>query len=96
MQKMKFGQEIFREIDLFDFTIFFALDFFHFLTHCVSKGERFCGLKKKMSENIDFFLHSKQSCNNNYMHFYYTLFLFLGHHYTMKSQKLLNQFQGKF
>ena len=28
LQKMEFGKKIFREIDLFDFTAFFALDFF--------------------------------------------------------------------
>ena len=28
LQKMKFGQKKFREIDLFDFTSFFDLDFF--------------------------------------------------------------------
>ena len=30
LQKMEFGQKIFREIDLFDFTSFFGLDFFKF------------------------------------------------------------------
>ena len=29
-QKMEFGQKNFREIDLFDFTSFFGLDFFKF------------------------------------------------------------------
>ena len=31
---MEFGQN-FREIDLFDFTSFFGLNFFNFLAHCV-------------------------------------------------------------
>ena len=30
LQKMKFVQKFFREIDLFDFTSFFGLDFFKF------------------------------------------------------------------
>ena len=30
LQKMEFGQKKFREIDLFDFTSFFGLDFFKF------------------------------------------------------------------
>ena len=34
MQKMEFGQKKIREIELFDFTSFFGLDFFNFLTHC--------------------------------------------------------------
>ena len=35
-QKMDVGQKIFFcEIDLFDFTSFFWLDFFNFLAHCV-------------------------------------------------------------
>ena len=29
-QKMEFGPNFFREIDLFDFTSFFALDYFNF------------------------------------------------------------------
>ena len=33
LQKLEFGQKIIREIDLFDFTSFFGLDFF--LAHCV-------------------------------------------------------------
>ena len=30
---MEFGQKKFREIDLFDYTRFFALDFLNFLAH---------------------------------------------------------------
>ena len=32
-QKMDFGQKIFREINLFDFTVFFGLDFFLIFWH---------------------------------------------------------------
>ena len=35
LQKMEFDQKFFREIDLFDFTSFFGLDFFNFLAHYV-------------------------------------------------------------
>jgi len=36
-QKVDFGQKkIFREIDLFDITSFFGLDFLNFLAHCVN------------------------------------------------------------
>ena len=31
---MEFGQKKIHEIDLFDFTSFFALDLFNFLAHC--------------------------------------------------------------
>ena len=35
LQKMKYGQKNFREIDLFDFTRFFGLDFFKFTCICL-------------------------------------------------------------
>merc|ERR1711974_237558 len=35
LQIMEFGQKMFSEIDLFDFTRFFGLDFLNFLAHCV-------------------------------------------------------------
>ena len=38
---MEFGQKkFFREIDLFDFTSFFAWTFLNFLAHCVCDGSR--------------------------------------------------------
>ena len=36
LQKMKFCQKFFLEIDLFDFTSFFSLDFFNFMAHCAT------------------------------------------------------------
>ena len=43
---MAFGQKkFFREMDLFDFTSFFALDFFNFLAHCQTE--------KPISDNRD-------------------------------------------
>ena len=35
-QKMEFGQNIFHEIDLFDFTSFFAWTFLNFLARCAA------------------------------------------------------------
>ena len=37
---MEFGQKIFREIDLFDFTIFFGLDFLKFFWSAVIYKEK--------------------------------------------------------
>ena len=48
---MEFGQNIFREIDLFDFTRFFAWTFSNFLTCCVLKSETTTNERKNMKIN---------------------------------------------
>ena len=49
LQKMEFGQKEFSEIDLFDFTSFFGLDFFNFLAHCelLYVYDRYLGVSPK-------------------------------------------------
>ena len=62
---MEFGQNIFREIDIFDFTRFFAWTFSNFLTCCVLKSETTTNERKKYENQLKHQMKNKKTYQKN-------------------------------